>query len=127
MLATPRTPSVPNFSTMRRASDRGPGDQRLEYCGALRAFLRPYFLDSFFRGSRRQEAFVLQLATALGVELGEGTGEAEAHGAGLTGDAATLDAGVDVVVLGGLGDDQRGEGQAALGLGREVDLRRPCR
>ena len=32
--------------------------QRLEYCGALRAFFRPYFLRSFTRASRvRKPAF----------------------------------------------------------------------
>src|SRR5215212_7815283 len=46
-----------------RAVSHTPGvfdwiDQRLEYCGALRAFLRPYFLRSMARGSRvRKPAF----------------------------------------------------------------------
>ena len=44
-LASPRTPSVPNS----RAHVCG---QRLLYCGALRAFFRPYFLRSVARASR---------------------------------------------------------------------------
>ena len=73
---------------------------RLEYCGALRAFLRPYFLDSFSRASRvRKPAFFSGVAQ-LGVELDEGPGDAEAQGAGLAGDAAAVDGGVDVVDLG---------------------------
>ena len=53
VLATPRTPSVPNCERHGRRAR-----QRLEYCGALRAFLRPYFLLSFSRASRvRRPAF----------------------------------------------------------------------
>ena len=74
-----RTPSVPNFSTGSRPRP----DQRLEYWGALRAFLRPYFLDSFSRGSRVRKPARLSVVAQLGVELDEGPGDAEAQGAGL--------------------------------------------
>src|SRR5699024_3214988 len=75
-LATPRTPSVPKILVIldvsligqRRicpAHRRGGAnsilicnDQRLEYCGALRAFFRPAFLRSTARSSRvRNPAF----------------------------------------------------------------------
>ena len=69
-----------------------PSDQRLEYCGALRAFLRPYFLLSFSRGVAGEEAGLLQRGPQLGVELDERPGDAEAQGAGLAADAAAVDA-----------------------------------
>ena len=48
-LATPRTPSVPN----RAGATTG---YRLEYCGALRAFFRPYFLRLLLAGVAGEEA-----------------------------------------------------------------------
>ena len=52
-LARPRTPSVP-----KRRPNEAAG-QRLEYWGALRAFLSPYFFRSLTRGSRvRKPAFL---------------------------------------------------------------------
>ena len=59
--------------------------QRLEYCGALRAFLRPYFFDSFSRASRVRKPACFSGGTQLGVELDERPGDAEAQGAGLAG------------------------------------------
>ena len=41
---------------------------RFEYCGALRAFLRPYLRRSFSRASRREEPGLLQHAARVGVE-----------------------------------------------------------
>ena len=58
VFATPRTPSVPNRSVMPPPPRNARQGQRLVYCGALRAFLRPYFLLSFARASRvRRPAF----------------------------------------------------------------------
>ena len=54
-----------------------------------------------------EEAGLLERGPQLGVELDEGTGDAEAQRAGLAGDAATVERGVDVVGLGGLGEPQR--------------------
>ena len=61
--ASPRMPSVPKVNVTASSAEDGRRqrigaerdqrrDQRLLYCGALRAFLRPYFLLSFLRGSR---------------------------------------------------------------------------
>ena len=51
----PRHRLVPNKC---RGGRRSHGDQRFEYCGALRAFFRPYFLRSLARASRvRKPAF----------------------------------------------------------------------
>ena len=74
---------------------------RFEYWGALRAFFRPYFLDSFSRASRVRKPAFLSAAAELGVELAQGPGDAESEGAGLAGDAAAVDGDVDVPRLGG--------------------------
>ena len=109
-MATPRTPSVPNFSiagacqTRRADVARRRRRYRFEYCGALRAFLRPYFLDSFSRASRVRKPAFLSGGAQLGVELDERPGDAEAQGAGLAGGAAAVEGGVDVVGLGELGE-----------------------
>ena len=58
-LATPRMPSVPN-----RSPTTG---YRLEYCGALRAFFRPYFLLSFSRASRVRRPAFLRMARSSGL------------------------------------------------------------
>src|SRR5690606_38862853 len=47
----------------------------------------------------REEPGPLEDGTQLGIELDERPGDAEAHGAGLAGDAATVDGDVDVVGL----------------------------
>jgi hypothetical protein len=53
----------------------------------LRARLRPYFFDSFSRGSRVSRPFLRSVAERL-VHLEQRAGDAVAHGAGLAGDAA---------------------------------------
>ena len=103
---------------------RTPNDQRLVYCGALRAFLRPYFFDSFFRGSRVRSPAFLRAAARLGIDLGERAGDRHAQGAGLTGHTATVDRRLDVVRTVDLGHTQRLGHDHALGIGREVGLER---
>src|SRR5688500_15043628 len=51
-----------------------------------------------------EEAGLLERRALLGVELGKGAGDAEAEGTGLARHAATVDGGVDVVHLVGVGD-----------------------
>ena len=68
--------------TEAHAPDR---TQRLEYCGALRAFLRPYFFDSFSRESRVRKPAFFSVRAKLLVERDQRTGDAEAQGAGLAG------------------------------------------
>ena len=119
VLATPRTPSVPKRRAMRRARR----DQRLEYCGALRAFLRPYFLLSFSRASRVRRPAFFSVGPQLGIELDERPGDAHAQRAGLAGDAAAVDRGVDVVDLVGAREPQRLGDDHALGRRREVVAR----
>ena len=101
-----------------------PACYRLEYCGALRAFFRPYFFDSFSRASRVRRPARLSGAAQLGVELAQAAGDAEAHGAGLARDPAAVDGGVDVVGLGRVGDPQRLGHQHAVGRRGEVLLER---
>ena len=79
---------------------------RFEYWGALRAFFRPYFLDSFSRESRVRNPAFLSGAAQLGVELAQGPGDAQAEGAGLAGHPAAVDGHVDVPRLGGLGQPE---------------------
>ena len=117
-LARPRTPSVPN---KRRCDKENPG-QRLLYWGALRAFLRPYFLRSMTRGSRvRKPAFFSGGRSSESASI-EGPGDGQAQRAGLTGRAATLQVGEDVEALGLLHGDQRLADQLLVQLVREVLL-----
>ena len=81
---------------IRRAARAGQG-QRLEYCGALRAFLRPSFLRSLTRGSRVRKPAFFSGGRLLLVDPVQRAGDAEAQRAGLAGDAAAVDAGDDVV------------------------------
>ena len=100
--------------------------QRLVNCGALRAFLRPYFLLSFFRASRVRRPAFFSVGAALRLELGQRAGEGHAQGAGLAADAAADDRGVDVEALGGLDDAERLDGLHAVRRRREVRLERPA-
>ena len=77
-LATPRTPSVPKRAGTWVALLRAL-DYRLEYCGALRAFFRPYFFDSFSRASRVKRPGALERAAVLGVDVAEAARDAQAH------------------------------------------------
>ena len=88
----------------RSGGSRGPmpcgAGQRFEYCGALRAFLRPYFLDSFLRSSRVRNPAFLSSGRISGIDVDQGTSDGVAQRTGLAGDAAAVDAAVDVVGLG---------------------------
>ena len=88
---------------MRRAE----ASQRFEYCGALRAFLRPYLRRSFSRASRVSSPAFFSVGRELVVEGDERPGDAEAQRAGLAAHAATVERGVDVVHVGGLREAQR--------------------
>ena len=100
--ASPRTPSVP-----KREHARALRVYRLEYCGALRAFLRPYLRRSFSRASRARRPAFFSARPGLGVERDERPGDAEPDGAGLAADAAAVERRVDVVDLFGLREPQR--------------------
>ena len=97
----------------------------MEYWGALRAFLRPYFLDSFSRASRRRESCSLECGAQLGVQTHQGSGDAQPQCAGLTGHAATVNGGVHVVGLVGLGETQGLDQDHPVGRVREVVLEGP--
>src|SRR5579872_4120224 len=74
-----------------------------------------------FLGARvaRQESFFLQLLAQLQVVLAERARDAEAHRAGLPGDAAAGDRRQHVELVGGLGQDERGLDLGAQGFARE--------
>ena len=114
--ASPRTPSVPNRST------RGVGAYRFEYCGALRAFLRPYLRRSFSRASRASKPGLLQHRPRVGVERDQRPGDAEPDRAGLAAHAAAVERRVDVVDLFGLREPQRLLGDDLVREDREVRL-----
>ena len=97
--------------------------QRLENWGARRAAWRPYFLRSFMRGSRvrKPAAFRAELL----VHQQEGPGDAVADGAGLAGDAAAGDGGLDVHLADGGGGDQGLTDDELQGLQTEVVLNVP--
>ena len=102
--ASPRTPSVPKRRVMATRSQRA---HRFEYCGALRAFLRPYLRRSFSRASRVRSPAFLSCGRASSVERDERAGDAEAERAGLAAHAAAVERRVDVVDLVGLREPQR--------------------
>ena len=71
-----------------------PSDQRLLYCGALRAFFRPAFLRSMTRASRVSSPAFLSDGRLASTSIAfRHAGHAEAQRAGLAGDAAAVDAG----------------------------------
>ena len=71
-------------------------DQRLEYCGALRAFFRPYFLRSLTRASRVRKPAFFSAGRFVRVDHDQRAGDAQPQRAGLAGDAAAGDPGDDV-------------------------------
>ena len=73
---------------------------RLEYWGALRAFFRPYFFDSFSRASRVRNPAFLSAAAQLRVELAQRPGDPQPEGTGLARHPAAVDGHVDVPRLG---------------------------
>ena len=120
--ASPRRWRGPGSRRCRNGPPRG--DQRLEYCGALRAFFRPYFLLSFSRASRVRRPAFFSAAAELGVHLDQAAGDAESKRAGLAGDAAAVDRRFDVEALGAVGDPQWLGGVLASRCGGEVLLER---
>src|SRR5580698_8197359 len=114
--ATPLTPSVP-----KRA---GAIDLPLGVLRSLAGLLEAVLLRLLLACVAGQEARALQDGPVLGVHLAQAAGNAQAHGAGLSGDAATVNGGVDVVGLVGVGEAQRlGHQHAVRGRG-EVALNR---
>src|SRR6185437_7686366 len=57
--------------------------------------------------ARPRHAVLLERQPQIAIELHERARDAESHGAGLSGDAATGDGGQDVELLARLGDDER--------------------
>src|SRR6478609_8552836 len=124
LLATPRTPSVPNLRLMARRAPGEPDDpppvSALRVLRSLAGLLEAVLLGLLGPGVPAEEPGLLQLATQLGVELDEAAGDAEAQGAGLAGGATAVDGGVDVVDLFGLRQAQRLGEDHAVGVRREV-------
>src|SRR6187431_1544265 len=88
--ATPRTPSVPNSRAMR-------GTLALRVLRRAAGLLETSLLALHDASVAGQEACLLERrAVVVLVDAVEGTGHAETQRAGLTGGAATLDAGVNV-------------------------------
>ena len=100
---------------------------RLEYCGALRAFFRPYFFDSFSRASRVRNPAFFSEARSSGSSSHERPGDAQAEGTGLAGNPAAVDGHVDVPGLGGLGQPQGLGDDHPVGGRGEVVLERAGR
>src|SRR5947209_847369 len=114
-LATPRTPSVPNFSVRSWLL-------ALRVLRRLAGLFQAVLLALLLAGVAREKAGPLQRDPHLGVEIDEGTGDAEAEGTRLPGHAAAIDRGVDVVDLVGRRGHQGLAQHHAMGLGGEVVL-----
>ena len=97
-------------------------DSRFEYCGALRAFLRPYFLLSLTRASRVRKPAFFSAGRSSGVELDQRAGDGQPQRAGLAGHAAAAQVGDDVEGVRPLGDRQRLAHELLVHLAREVRL-----
>ena len=93
---------------------------RFEYCGALRAFLRPYLRRSFSRASRARSPAFFSTGRVSGSSAIERAGDAEADRAGLAAHAAAVEGRVDVVDLFGLREPQRLLGDHLVREDREV-------
>ena len=105
---------------MPKRSTRRAGGYRFEYCGALRAFLRPYLRRSFSRASRASSPAFFSTRPRVGVERDERAGDAEPDRAGLAAHAAAVERRVDVVDLFGLREPQRLLGDDLVREDREV-------
>src|SRR5690606_34335455 len=144
-LATPRTPSVPNFNTAtprptpspatalagprRRRPATRPRPRGGAAPRAALAALRclAVLLQAVLLRLRRprvagEEARPVARQAQLGVELDQGAGDAEPQRPGVAGDPGAGQAGVDVVGLGRVGDAQRLGEDHAVRLRREVGL-----
>ena len=144
--ARPRTPSVPKRSVMVRKPRRAPPrrgrarrdelelghrqagpDQRLEYCGALRAFLRPYFLLSFLRASRVRNPAFLSSARSSGSRSTSARAMPWRRAPAWPDGPPPSMRARRCRRLGGVGEPQRLGEDHAVGLGREVvGHRRAC-
>src|SRR5262245_7493969 len=118
-LATPRTPSVPNFSMNVGPGAPGAGSA-LGVLGGLPGLLEPVLLRLLLALVTRQEAGPLERGAHLGVELDQGAGDAEPQRTRLARHPAADEAGVDVVGALGVDDAQRLREDHLVGLGREV-------
>src|SRR5262245_14538866 len=114
-LATPRTPSVPNFSMGVSAPA-----STLRVLRSLAGLLEPVLLGLLLALVARQEARPLQRGAHLGVDLHQRPGDAEPQGPGLAGHAAAVQGGVDVVRLVRAGQAQGLREDHLVRLGREV-------
>src|SRR5690606_5573770 len=144
-LATPRTPSVPNFNTatprptpspatalagLRRSRPatrprpRGGAAPRsaLAVLRCLAGLLQAVLLRLLHPRVAGEEARPLERDPQLGVELNERAGDAEPERPGLAGHAAAAQGGVDVVGLGRVGEPQRLGEHHAVRPRREVAL-----
>ena len=99
----------------------------LQNCGRLRAFLSPALRRSLIARVAGQEAAALQLAAELGVDLGQGARDAVADRTGLAGDAAAVDADLDVERAVVAGRDERLAGHGLEVRAREVLVERAAR
>ena len=69
------------------------------YCGALRAFFRPYFLRSVARGSRVRKPAFFSAGRSSGCDQDQCPGDGQTQRAGLAGRAAAVEVGEDVEAL----------------------------
>src|SRR5690606_14288270 len=142
-LATPRTPSVPNFNTATprptlppATALAGPRRSRpatrpawrcsprsaLAVLWRLAGLLQAVLLRLLHPRVAGEEARPLERDPQLGVELNERAGDAEPERPGLAGHAAAAQGGVDVVGLGRVGEPQRLGEHHAVRPRREVAL-----
>src|SRR5437588_899967 len=112
--ATPRTPSVPNFSVREPLA--------LGVLRGLAGLLQAVLLALLLTGVAREKAGPLERDPDFGVEVDKGAGDTETESARLARHAAAEDGGVDVVHLVGAGGGQRLAQHHAVGLGGEVVL-----
>src|SRR5664279_4690174 len=120
-LARPRTPSVPNSL----APTAAPFTSALGVLGRLARLLQSVLLALGGPRIAGQEPILLQHGPVGIVKFDQGAGDREPQRAGLTGHAATLEAGVHVVDLRLFQHDQGFLDQLLVHLVREVAVQRP--
>src|SRR3954454_11087316 len=101
--ASPRTPSVPK--SLREVFT--PSKSALAELRALTGLLETGLAPLLDPGVAGEKAAALEVATELGVDLGQGAGDAVADRPGLAADAAAVDADADVDVALVTGDHKR--------------------
>src|SRR3954452_6548042 len=122
-LATPRTPSVPNF-TATAGSTRPTSRSALGELLGLAGLDETVLLALLLPCVTGEQAGLLQGGARLGLHFGERAGEGHAHRPGLATDATTVDRRVDVVALGGIEQPQRLDGLHAMSRRGEVRIER---